>query len=84
MARFRILALDPLEQTYAREVRLEKWVSGELVAEEEYTLSGRMVFKNELEWMLQVAGFREITVCGDYREEPATAEHKVLVFTAIK
>ena len=83
-ARFRILALDPLEQTYTREVHLEKWVAGALVAEEAYTLSGRMYFKNELEWMLQVAGFREITVRGDYSGEPATAQHKQLVFTAIK
>lgn len=30
------------------------------------------------------AGFHGITVCGDYTEQPATADHVELVFTAIK
>lgn len=77
-----MLDLDPLEQTYTREVQLRKWVAGELVVEERYTLRGRIYFKSELELMLRIAGFREITVCGDYTDEPATAEHKQLVFTA--
>src|ERR1051326_4783534 len=28
--------------------------------------------------------FREITVCGDYTDQPATADHKELIFTAIR
>lgn len=83
-ARFRFLELDPLEQTYARQVHLEKWIAGQLVEEQEYTLRGRAYFKSELELMLQIAGFREITVRGDYTDEPATPEHKQLVFTALK
>jgi SAM-dependent methyltransferase len=83
-ARFRFLGLDPLEQTYTREVRLEKWVGEKLVKEETYTLRGRMYFKSELELMLQIAGFRQITVRGDYRNELATAAHKQLIFTAVK
>jgi hypothetical protein len=81
---FRLVALDPLEQSYVREVRLEKWVEGKLDQTEEYTLHGNIYFKNELLLMLKVAGFRDITVCGDYKEESATADHEVLVFTAIK
>jgi SAM-dependent methyltransferase len=82
--RFRLVQVDPLEQSYTRQVRLEKWRSGELVASEEYTLRGNMYFKNELILMLQVAGFREITVRGDYTDEPATPDHEELVFTAIR
>lgn len=81
---FRLISLDPLEQSYVREVRLEKWVNGKLDKTEEYTLRGNIYFKHELLLMLKVAGFRDITVCGDYTEETATSEHEELVFTAIK
>ena len=84
LGRFRIVQIDPLEQSYTRQVRLEKWASGALVASEEYTLRGNMYFKNELLLMLKVAGFGEISVRGDYTDEPATAEHEELIFTAIK
>jgi SAM-dependent methyltransferase len=83
-AQFRIVDVDPLEQSYTRQVRLEKWANGELVASEEYTLRGSIYFKNELLLMLKVAGFREITVYGDYRDEPPTADHEELVFIAIR
>jgi SAM-dependent methyltransferase len=83
-AYFRMIHVDPLQQSYTRQVRLEKWVSGELVASEEYTLQGNMYLKNELLLMLKVAGFRGITVRGDYTDEAATAEHEELIFTAIK
>jgi len=79
-----LLDLASLEQTYTREVHLEKRVEGELVGEERYTLKGRMYLKNELELILQIAEFRQITVRGDYRDEPATAAHKQRLFTAIK
>lgn len=84
IGRFRILALDPLEQTITRQVRLEKWQDGAIVAAEEYTLRGRMYFRDELLLMLRLAGFRDITVCGDYTAEPASAEHRQLVFTAVR
>ncbi len=84
IAYFRTVDLDPLEQTYTREVRLEKWIDGEKVAAEEYTLRGNMYFKSELMLMLKVAGFRQITVTGDYSADPATAEHDELNFVALK
>lgn len=83
-AQFRLIAFDPLEQSYVREVRLEKWVNGLLAKSEEYTLRGNIYFKNELLLMLKVAGFHNITVCGDYTELVATPDHEDLVFTAIK
>ncbi|MCX6066625.1 MAG: class I SAM-dependent methyltransferase [Chloroflexi bacterium] len=82
--RFRLVDVDPLEQSYTRQVRLEKWKSGMLIASEEYTLCGEMYLKNELLLMLNVAGFREIFVRGDYTDEPATADHEELVFIAIR
>jgi len=81
---FRLVDIDPLEQTFTRQVRLQKWVSGELIGSEEYTLRGEMYFKNEVLLMLKTVGFHEVTVHGDYTNESATAEHKELIFTAIK
>jgi hypothetical protein len=43
-----------------------------------------MYFKNELLLMLTIAGFREVTVRGDYTDESATGDHAELIFTAIR
>jgi SAM-dependent methyltransferase len=83
-ARFRLVDVDSLEQSFTRQVRLEKWQSGKLIASEEYTLRGDMYLKNELLLMLKVAGFREIMVRGDYTDEPATVDHEELVFIVMK
>ena len=40
--RSRILEVDSLEQSFKREVRLEKWFEGKLIKSEEYTLRGNM------------------------------------------
>jgi SAM-dependent methyltransferase len=84
LARFRFLSVDPLEQTYTREVQLEKWRDGELVATETYVLRGNMYLKPEMLLMLQVAGFHSITVRGDYTDDPATPDSEKLVLTAIR
>jgi hypothetical protein len=34
--------------------------------------------------MLKVTGFRDIAVHGDYTDDPATADHKNLVYIAVK
>lgn len=84
IAYFRTANFDPLEQIITRQVRLEKWVSGEIVASEEYTLRENIYFKNEVLLMLKVVGFRDILVYGDYSDEIATADHEELVFRALK
>jgi SAM-dependent methyltransferase len=83
-ARFRMLDVDPLAQTYTRQVRLEKWVRGERVALEEYSLRGNLYLACEVRLMLQVAGFGDITLHGDYADQPATPDSAELVFTARK
>jgi len=83
-ARFRILDVDPLAQTYTRQVRLEKWSGGERVALEEYTLRGNLYLPCELRLMLQVAGFSQISLRGDYADQPATPDSAELVFTAVR
>jgi ubiquinone/menaquinone biosynthesis C-methylase UbiE len=84
IATFRTVEIDPLEQRYTRQVRLEKWVKGELIRSEEYSLRGNMYFKNEVKLMLALAGFENIAVYGDYQLEPATSEHREIIFIATK
>jgi hypothetical protein len=84
VSRFRTVQVDPLEQSFTRQVRFEKWEAGKLVASEEYAPRGNSYLKPELLLMLRVAGFREIAVHGDYTDEPATPEHRELVFIARK
>lgn len=81
---FRTMRLDPLNQCYSREVRLEKWIDDQLVASETYSLDGQMYFKSEVELMLQVAGFSDIRVQGDYTDQPATSASDEIVFTAVR
>jgi SAM-dependent methyltransferase len=82
--RFRLVSIDPLEQSDVRQVRVEKWVSGKLVGAQEDTMHGTLYLPNEVLLMLQVAGFHQITVRGDYTDEPATPDSKELIFTALK
>jgi len=83
-AYFRLISMDPLEQTYERQVRLEKWQRGELVDRQELSLRGQMYLKNEVLWMLELAGFGDVELHGDYTPHPASAESDELVFTAIR
>ena len=83
-AQFRLVELDPYEQTYLREVRLEKWVDGKLAFEEEYQLRGNIYLKNELLLMLKVAGFNQISIYGDYTDQPASADSEEIIFVAVK
>jgi hypothetical protein len=55
-----------------------------MLASEEYTLRDNWYFKNEVLLMLSVAGFEDIMVHGDYTEEIATADHRELIFTAVR
>ena len=80
--RIRTLDFDPLEQRVTFEMRVELERDGKQVAEEQYTLIDKLYFKNELLTMLEYAGFGDIEVQGDYKEEEATAEHGVLVLLA--
>jgi SAM-dependent methyltransferase len=83
-AYFRTLEVDPLAQRFTRQVRLEKWRSGEMVSREEYTLKANDYLASEVRLLLNVAGFRKIILSGDYTEEPATADHDELIFIAGK
>lgn len=81
---YRPVALDPLEQRIVRQMRTVLWREGQVIADEEYTLTENLYFPNELGAMLGRAGYEIEAVHGGYKEEPATAEHDVIVFVARK
>jgi SAM-dependent methyltransferase len=78
----RVVDLDPLEQRLSYEMRAGLWRDGELVQREEHTLRLNLYFMHELLLLLERAGFADITVHGDYVEEPPTRDSKFLVFVA--
>lgn len=80
----RVVDLDPLEQRATYEMRAGMWRDGELVREEEHRLHINFYFKNELLLLLERAGFTDVVVHGDHREEPATRDSEFVVFIAKK
>jgi SAM-dependent methyltransferase len=78
----RMLAADPLDQSVLLGVRAEKRRGGELVAEEEYTLSERMYFRNEILLMLGEAGFDDVEVRGALTDRAPAPEDDFLLFVA--
>lgn len=84
VSRSRILEVDPLEQSFTREIQVEKWQDGVMVAREDRTLRGNVYFKNEVVCMLRLAGFEKIEVTGDCGNLPATADSVELNFVALR
>lgn len=80
----RTVAMNPLEEVAVRQLRARLWRDGELIAEEIHTQKLEDYSKNELLLMLERAGFSTIEIYGDYSDEPATADHRNLVFVARK
>jgi SAM-dependent methyltransferase len=80
----RTVAMDPLEEVATRQIRARLWRKEELLKEEVHTQKVEDYSKNELVLMLEQAGFGEIRIVGNYGDEPATADHEVLVFVARK
>ena len=80
----RTIAMDPLEEVATRQIRARLWQNGKLLQEEIQTQMVEDYSKNELVLMIEHAGFSEIHIRGGYTDEPATADHNVLVFLARK
>ncbi len=82
--RTRQLAFDPLEQTTTLEIRASHYVDGAEVAVETSTIHIDLYFKREIELMLRVAGFREITVLafGEQRA-PLPWQDRRILFRAV-
>ena len=82
--RARAVEVDPLDQTITFEMRARRLRDGKTVAEETYTLTERMYFRDELLLLLERAGFVDVVVKGGYADEEPTPGHDFLVFIARK
>ena len=81
----RVTGLDPVEQIEQEERRYELYEGDRLLQTEIHSGQTRWYFRNELLWMLQLAGFTDVVVKGDYTDEPFNASHtQTMVFLAIK
>lgn len=78
----RLVELDPLRQSLAREIRARMWRDGRLVGEEEHRLTENLYFANEVVLMLERAGFGEVVVQGGYEPRPPTPDDEMVVFAA--
>jgi SAM-dependent methyltransferase len=80
----RLVGLDPLKQQARLEIRAYMWSNNELAAEEEHAITLNLYFRDELLLMLERAGFVDVVVHGDHKEEEPTPDHDFLVFVASK
>jgi len=78
----RVLDADPLDQTILLGVRAEKRSDGELLAEEEYTLSERFYSHNEMLVMLERAGFADVEAYGALTDRAPAPDDGFLVYVA--
>ncbi len=79
-----IFSQDPLEQVSVHKFRARLWRDGQVIKEEIHTMKIEAYNKNELLLMLELAGFDNVEIYGDYSDEPATMDHENLVFIAWK
>jgi len=80
----RTVEMDPLEDVATRQIRARLWQNDVMIKEEIHTQKTEDYSKNELVLMLEKAGFGHIMVCGDYCDEQASANDKVIIFVARK
>lgn len=82
---FRLTGADPIEQFWMEERRYRLYDGDELLQEEIHTGQGRWYTRNELLWMLRLAGFAGVQVKGDYSDEPFGSRHEAtMVFLATR
>jgi len=60
------------------------WVDGEHVAAEEHFLRMSMYFTHELVSLLELAGFTDVMLRGDYIDEEPSPDTEFVVFIARK
>lgn len=79
-----IFSQDPLEHVSVHKFRARLWRNGQLIKEEIYDMKTEGYNKNELLLMLELAGFDDVEIFGDYSDESATMDHENLIFVARK
>jgi SAM-dependent methyltransferase len=81
----RTVGTDPVEQIVSEERRYRLYAGDTLLAEETHTGQNHWYFKHEVLLMLQLAGFVDVAVKGDYTDEDFGPQHTgTIVFLARK
>ncbi len=78
----RVEEFDPLEQQVVLGMRARLWRNGSVVTEESYKLKSCLYFAQEIVLMLTEAGFRDVTIEGNYTGRPATGDAGNVIFVA--
>ena len=78
----RTVAFDSIEQIEVMEMRARLWHEGEMVREEDYRLRASIYFAQEIVLLLEDAGFRDISIEGNYTGEPARQDEGIIIFVA--
>jgi hypothetical protein len=78
------VAVDPLEKRTTGEMRMLLFKDHQLMADDTYTLSENLYFRNETHMLLEQAGFRVEAEKGHWTDADATADHDVCVYFAKK
>ena len=81
--RIRTIEVDRLDQTFTREMSIEKRHDGRQIGAESSLLRGSLYFAQELLLMLQVAGFQKLHTYGGFTDNEATDRDAELVFVAV-
>jgi hypothetical protein len=81
--RLRTINVNRMDQTYTREMSIEKWRDGRPIGAESSLLRGSLYFAQELLLMLQVAGFQKLHTYGGFTDNEATDRDAELVFVAV-
>ena len=79
-----MLALDPLAQQEAWEIRARQWRDGVLVAEERHRLTVNPYFAGEIVLMLEQAGFVDVRLQGGYEDREPTPWDDFLVYVSTR
>jgi SAM-dependent methyltransferase len=79
-----IFSQDPLTEISVHKFRLRLWRNGKMIQEEIHSMKTECYNRSELLLMLELAGFADVQIFGDYSAEPATMDHENLVFVARK
>jgi SAM-dependent methyltransferase len=81
---YRLVAIDPLEQRSTGEMRMLLFKDRQLAADDTYTLTSNYYFRNEMQLLLEKAGFTIEAIKGDWTDADATADHDAIVYFARK
>ena len=80
----RLVDLDPLAQQVTMEMRGSMWRDGDLLQQDDHVLKMMLYFTNELQMMIERAGFVDIQTRGDLTDVEPTADTESIVYIARK